>query len=132
MLQRGARSAQWLSAAGGVGALLLPKCPLCFVAYAAALTSLGLDVSGLWHAVRGLVVVTALVSIGIVGLLSYRRRDPVPPALALVGGAVLVGSELGGANAAFQAIGAFALAASAWLNAWRCRGTLGRWNPTKE
>jgi len=115
------RSASWASLAGGVGAVLLPKCALCFAAYGSALSALGLGPAVHERFVEPLVPLSVAASLALVLVLSARRRDVLTP-LVSVGGAVLVvagryGLELPMVTAA----GAALLVGAALVNAARCR-----------
>lgn len=78
-------SASWASLAGGLGAVLLPKCPLCFAAYGSALGALGLSPSSHQWLVEPLIAVAAVMSFGLVATLSIRRRDVVTPLVSAAG-----------------------------------------------
>lgn len=118
----GARSANVGRAASvlaATGALLLPKCPLCFVAYASALSAMGLHVS--WWAVRSVVFGALAISVGVVLLLSAKRRDPWPPLVGCAGVALFAAGSACGLGPAVEVTGAGFVVAAAWLNAFRCR-----------
>jgi hypothetical protein len=115
------RSASWASLAGGVGAVLLPKCALCFAAYGSALSALGLGPSVHERFMEPIVALGVAASVALVLVLSARRRDVLTP-LASLGGASLVAAgryylELPAVTAA----GAALLVGAALVNAARCR-----------
>lgn len=115
------RSASWAALAGGLGAVLVPKCPLCFAAYGSALGALGVSPSAyrpLVDVVLGLGVIT---SFAVVAALSARRRDAATPAVSAVGAVLVLAGRLLLEAPAVTAAGALVLVGAALVNAARCR-----------
>jgi len=123
MRQPGAasRSASWASLAGGMGAVLLPKCALCFAAYGSALGALGLGPIVHPRLVEPLVTVAVAASVGLVLALSVRRRDVVTPVASAAGAAAVLLGRYALDRPLVTGAGAFLLVAAAVLNAARCR-----------
>jgi len=115
------RSASWASLAGGLGAVLLPKCPLCFAAYGSALGALGVSPGAHEGLVDVLLVLAVTVSFGLVLALSVRRRDAVTPAVSAAGGVLVLGGRMALDALPVTAVGAALLVAAAVVNAARCR-----------
>ena len=115
------RSASWAAVAGGLGAVLLPKCPLCFAAYGSALGALGVSPAAYRPLVDALLVLSVAASFGVVAVLSARRHDPVTPAASAVGAALMLAGRLVLDATAVTVAGAFVLVAAALVNAVRCR-----------
>jgi hypothetical protein len=115
------RSASWTSLAGALGALLLPKCPLCFAAYGSALGALGVSPAAHEGLVDVLLVLAVTVSFGLVLALSRRRRDAVTPAVSAAGGVLVLGGRMALDALPVTAVGAVLLVAAAVVNAVRCR-----------
>jgi len=114
------RSASWASVAGGLGALLLPKCALCFAAYASAFGALGVSPAVHRRLVEPFLAVAVATSVGLVWALAVRRGDLVTP-LVSVSGAVLVLAGRMVGTPAVTAVGAAVLVAAAFVNSARCR-----------
>ena len=117
-----ARSASWASLAGGLGAVLLPKCPLCFAAYGSALGALGVSPAAYRPLVDVLLASSVTASFGIVLALSRRRRDAVTPLVSAVGAVLILAGRLAFDAPAITAAGAIVLVAAAVVNSIRCRG----------
>jgi hypothetical protein len=117
------RSGAWASLAGGLGAVLLPKCPLCFAAYGSALGALGLGTTAHQRIVEPLIALAVIVSFGLVLSLAIGRRDGVTPVVSASGALlVLVGRYVSG-SPALTAIGVAAMVGAALRNAALCRVT---------
>ncbi len=114
------------SVAGGLGALLLPKCPLCFAATGARSARLASDrprISGWPEPPR--LAVTA--SVGLVLALSLRRGDAVTPVASAAGAALVLAGRLALDVPLMTALGAVVLVSAAIVNSVRCR----RWEATR-
>jgi hypothetical protein len=127
---RVAAATKWTSALGGIGALLVPKCPFCVFGYAGALAATGIDAIRFMTTLRWIVLAAVALSAGTVFVLATRRRDFVVSAVALFGGvlAVLGWLELGRSA---ELAGSFVVVASGWANARRCDTRLA-WAPVEE
>ncbi len=115
------RSASWTSLAGGLGALLLPKCPLCFAAYGSALGALGVSPAAHERFVDALLALAVTASFGLVLALSVRRRDAVTPFVSAAGAVLVLAGRLFLAAPPATAVGAVLLVAAAVVNSARCR-----------
>ena len=115
------RSASWASLAGGLGAVLLPKCPLCFAAYGSALGALGISPAAYRPLVDAVLVLSVIASFALVLALSRRRRDLVTPFVSAVGAALVLAGRLAFERPAITVAGAIVLAAAAFVNSVRCR-----------
>jgi hypothetical protein len=115
------RSASWASLAGGLGAVLLPKCPLCFAAYGSALGALGVSPSAHERLVPVLLVLAVTVSFGLVLVLSIRRHDAVTPAVSAAGAVLVLAGRMVLDAPPVTAVGAALLVAAAAVNGVRCR-----------
>ena len=115
------RSASWTSLAGGLGALLLPKCPLCFAAYGSALGALGVSPSAHERLVGELLALAVTASFGLVLALSARRRDAVTPFVSGAGAVLVLAGRLALDEPPVTAAGAVLLVAAAVVNSARCR-----------
>jgi hypothetical protein len=120
----GARTASWTSLVGGLGAVLVPKCPVCFVAYASALTTLGLAPGAHLLFVDLMLGVFVLASFGLMVSLAIRRRDPVAASISGLGAALVFIGRLAFDAPVMTAIGAILLVTAAVANSALCR--LGR------
>jgi len=85
----GIRTASLASVASGLGAILVPKCPMCFVAYASALTALGLSPGAHLAFLELLLAGLVLVSFGLVVSMAVRRRDAVAASISGLGAALV-------------------------------------------
>jgi hypothetical protein len=115
------RSASWTSLAGGLGAVLLPKCPLCFAAYGSALGALGVSPAAHREIVDVLLILAVGASVGLVLALSRRRGDALTPLVSTVGAAGVLGGRLALDLPALTAAGALLLVGAALVNSVRCR-----------
>jgi hypothetical protein len=115
------RSVSWASLAAGLGAVLLPKCPLCFAAYGSAVGALGVGPDVHEEVVAGLLVLAVTISFGVVLALSLRRRDAVTPALSAAGAILVLGGRLVFDSTSMTMLGAVLLVTGAVLNTIRCR-----------
>jgi len=59
----------------GLGWLLIPKCPLCFLAYGAALGAAGSSLATHWWLTDAALVLLACVSVAVTFKMSFTRRD---------------------------------------------------------
>ena len=116
-----ARSASWASLAGGLGAVLLPKCPLCFAAYGGALGALGVSPSAYRPLVDVLVVLAVATSFGIVLALARSRREALTPVISGVGAVLVLAGRAWLDVPAITAAGAMVLIGGAIMNSIRCR-----------
>lgn len=114
-------SASWASLAGSLGAVLLPKCPLCFAAYGGALGALGLSPAAHQWLVEPLIAVVAMGSFGLVATLSIRRRDVVTPLVSAAGVLLILAGRFALDGPAITAVGALLLVTAALANATSCR-----------
>lgn len=83
------RSAMYTDAVWALGVALLPKCPLCLMAYASMFSGLGVErlpLSRLWP----LVVGTLCISLGLTGYRAWRRGRAIRFAVAVLGATALV------------------------------------------
>ena len=109
------------SLAAGLGAVLLPKCPICFAAYGSGLTALGLGPVGQQRLAAPLLAIAALLSFALVLVLSLRRRDHVTPVASAAGTALLLGGAFAVHSPALVAAGSTLLVAAALVNSVLCR-----------
>ena len=119
--QVAARSASLASLAGGVGAVLLPKCPVCFVAYGSALAALGVGPVAGQRVVDVAVVGAVAASSAVVLALAIRRRDLLTPLASATGAALVLAGRLVLDRPLVTLTGAAVLVAAALVNAVRCR-----------
>ncbi len=115
------RSASWASVAGGLGALLLPKCALCAAAYGSALGALGLSPALHSRVVEPLLAVAVAASLVTVSTLAVRRRDFVTPLVSAGGASLVLVGRYTLENPLVTALGALLLVVAALHNAARCR-----------
>jgi hypothetical protein len=121
------RSASWASVAGGLGAVFLPKCPLCFAAYGSAIGALGIG-PAVHQRLAGVLLALALtLSVGLVLALSVRRGDAVTPLAAAAGAALVLAGRLVLDVPLMTALGAVVLVSAAIVNSVRCR----RWETAR-
>jgi hypothetical protein len=120
-----AHAASWASLAGGLGAVLLPKCPLCFAAYGSALGALGVGPAA-GPILDALVALTVTVSLGTVLALSWARRDMATPLFSAAGAAGVLAGRVVLDAPAVTAAGAALLVAASLVNAVRCRRAAAR------
>ena len=116
-----ARSASWASLAEGLGAVLLPKCPLCFAAYGGALGALGVSPAAYRPLVDVLVAVAVATSFGIVLALARGRRDALTPVISGVGAILVLAGRVWLDMPTITAAGAMVLTGAAIVNSIRCR-----------
>ena len=121
------RSASWASLAGGLGAVFLPKCPLCFAAYGSAIGALGLSPVAHQRIVDVLLALAVTASFGLVLALSIRRGDAVTPLAAAAGAALVLAGRLALDVPLMTALGAVVLVSAAIVNSVRCR----RWEAAR-
>jgi hypothetical protein len=119
------RLASGASLAAGLGALFLPKCPLCFAAYGSGLTALGLGPIGQQHLAAPLLATAAIASFALVLALSLRRRDRVTPLASAAGAVLLLGGAFAVHSPGLAAAGALLLVAASLVNSARCRAAAG-------
>jgi hypothetical protein len=120
----GARTASFASLAGGLGAILVPKCPACFVAYASAVSALGLAPGAHLLLVELLLGVLVLASFGLLVSLAVRRRDPIAASVSGLGAALVFIGRLAFDAPVVTAVGAILLVTAAVANSALCK--LGR------
>lgn len=113
------RAGPWASLAGGLGAVLLPKCPLCFAAYGSALGAFGLGSAHRWA--EPLVALTVMASFGVVLGLSVRRRDLRTPLVSGAGALLVLWGRFALETPAVTMAGAVLLVAAALVNSAVCR-----------
>ena len=116
-----ARSASWASLAGGLGAVLLPKCPLCFAAYGGALGAVGVSPAAYRPLVDVLVVVAVATSFGIVLALARGRRDALTPARTRTAPIPEIAGRVWLDVPTMTVAGAMVLTGGAIVNSIRCR-----------
>ena len=117
------RSASWTSSVGGLGAVLLPKCPLCFAAYGSGLAALGVSPAVQSQLIDLFLAFAVLASFVLVLALSLRRRDVFTPAVSGAGVILVLGGRMALDHTALTAVGAVLLVAAAVVNSVRCRIT---------
>jgi len=117
----GARTASFASLVGGVGAILVPKCPVCFAAYASALTALGLAPGPHFALVELLLGALVLASFGLVVSLAVRRRDSVAALVSGLGAALVFIGRFALEAPVMTAIGAILLVTAAVANTALCK-----------
>jgi hypothetical protein len=120
------RTASWTSFAGGLGAVLLPKCPLCLGAYGSALGALGLSPAVYRQAVEPFLACAVVMSFGLVSVLALRRRDVLVPAVSALGVVLVLIGRLALEQTAITTAGAALLVAAALWSAARCRSAHAR------
>ena len=106
---------------GGVGSLLLPKCPLCFGAYGSGLAALGLSPAAQQGLVEGPLAAAVLASFGMVLAISWRRGDLLTPLVSAAGASLVLGGGLGWRRPELAAVGALLLVGAALANTVLCR-----------
>jgi hypothetical protein len=121
------RSASWAAFAGGLGAVLLPKCPLCFAAYGTALGALGVSPAAYRPLVDLLLGLGVVASFALVAALSARRRDVATPVVSGLGAVLVLAGRLVFDAPAVTMVGAVVLVAAALVNASRCRARRSAW-----
>ena len=119
--QAASRSASLASLAGGVGAVLLPKCPVCFVAYGSALAALGIGPAAGRRVVDVALAVAVAASFGVVLALAMRRRDVMTPLASALGAAAVLGGRMVLDRPVVTMAGAALLVTAALVSAVRCR-----------
>lgn len=115
------RAASWASLAGAFGAVLLPKCPLCFAAYGGALGALGLSPAAHQWLVEPVIALCVVVSFGLVLSLAVRRRDALTPLVSAAGAALVFAGRFAFDLPLITAVGVVLLVAASVLNSARCR-----------
>jgi len=123
--QVASRWASGASFAGGLGALLAPKCALCVAAYASALGALGLGPVVHQRLVEPLLAAAVVGSFGLVLALGAHRRDLVTPLVSAAGAVLVLAGRFALAQAAVTGAGAVLLVTAALVNGARCRSKLG-------
>jgi predicted branched-subunit amino acid permease len=118
-----ARSASWASSVGGLGAVLLPKCPLCFAAYGSGLAALGVSPAAQSQLVDLFLAIAVTASFVLVLALSVRRRDALTPVVSGAGVLFVLVGRLALGVTALTAVGAVLLVTAAVVNSVRCRIT---------
>lgn len=114
------RTASLASFCGGLGALLMPKCPLCFAAYFSALSALG------WNPIVDPAVVnfgilfSVLTSCGLVTWLGLGRGDRRTVAVSALGATLVLVGRWAVQSNVVTASGAVLLVGAALLNTLRC------------
>ena len=81
-----------LDAASAIGLLLLPKCPLCMMAYASMFSGLGVERLPLGRAWPVVVALMSL-SLALTGYRAWRRQRLARFAVALLGAGLLIGAR---------------------------------------
>jgi hypothetical protein len=109
------------SLAAGLGAVLLPKCPLCFAAYGSGFTALGLGPVGQQRLAGPLLATAALASFVLVLVLSLRRRDRATPLASAAGAGLLLGGVFAVHSPGLVAAGSLLLIGAALVNSVLCR-----------
>lgn len=115
------RLASGASLAAGLGAVLLPKCPICFAAYGSGLTALGLGPANPQRLAGPLLAIAAMVSFILVLVLSLRRRDHVTPLASGAGAGLLLAGAFVVHSPGLVAAGSVVLVAASLVNSARCR-----------
>ena len=115
------RSASWTSSVGGLGAVLLPKCPLCFAAYGSGLAALGVSPAVQSWLLDLLLAIAVTASFVLVLALSVRRRDVFTPVVSGAGVLLVLMGRLALGLPAMTAVGAVLLVTAAVVNSVRCR-----------
>ncbi len=118
------RLASGASLAAGLGALLLPKCPLCFAAYGSGMTALGLGPISQQQLAAPLLATAAIASFALVLALSLRRRDRATPLASAAGAGLLLAGAFAVHSSGLVAAGSLLLVAAAVVNAARCRAAV--------
>ncbi|HEV7922255.1 MAG TPA: hypothetical protein VGR02_15830 [Thermoanaerobaculia bacterium] len=103
------------ASAAALGAALLPKCPLCFLAIASAV---GLNLSASW--LLPLTLTSLAVSLTLIGRLAIARRRYGALAVAALAAAILIAARLAGAPAVVMYGGALLMTGSAVAAGRRC------------
>lgn len=114
------RSTSWASLAGGLGALLLPKCALCAAAYGSALGALGLSPVLHSRVIEPLLAAAVAASVVTVGFLAVRRRDFVTPIVSAAGAVLVLAGRYSLERPLVTALGAALMLGAALANAARC------------
>lgn len=117
------RSASLASSVGGLGAVLLPKCPLCFAAYGSGLAALGFSPAIQSQLVDLFLAIMVTASFTLVLALSVRRRDVFTPVVSGAGVILVLMGRLAPGPTALTGVGAALLVTAAVVNSVRCRVT---------